>query len=25
MKEYLEFVSAQWDGALERLQAFVEE
>jgi DNA-binding transcriptional ArsR family regulator len=25
MKEYLEFVSAQWDGALERLRAFVEE
>jgi DNA-binding transcriptional ArsR family regulator len=25
MKEYLEFVSAQWDGALERLRAFVED
>lgn len=25
MKEYLNFVSAQWDGALSRLKAFVEE
>jgi DNA-binding transcriptional ArsR family regulator len=24
MKEYLEFVSEQWDGALERLRRFVE-
>jgi DNA-binding transcriptional ArsR family regulator len=25
MKNYLEFVSEQWDSALERLRAFVEE